>query len=262
MMMKEKNTQEKEKQDIPCCSICGKPKQEKVIRSGMTDSNGKPIKPIVVWISSCTCEADREIAEETRKKNVQRIKELRRIYKSAGFTRRQMGMRLRHLSNNDNKKLFTKWVKEFRPRKSKGMYFYGGVGNGKTTSASCIAKELVSKGYNKVYFYTMAQYLNAMQDTYRDDSKISYETLMKKWIEADVIFIDDFGREKYTEKRLENVFQFFDRLYANCTTFFVISNPENMLKIKEIPEFEAIFDRFSETLDKVVFANSSFRKQK
>lgn len=108
----------------------------------------------------------------------------------------------------------------------------------------------------------MAQYLNFMQETYAEESKISFSELTQKWFDADAIFIDDFGREKYTEKRLENVFQFFDGLYANRTTFFVISNPENMLRIKEIPEFEAIFDRFSETLEKVVFKGKSYRKQK
>ena len=41
-----------------------------------------------------------------------------------------------------------------------------------------------------------------------------------------------------------------------------MANPENVLRVKEIPEFEAIFDRFSETLEKVVFKAESMRKQK
>ena len=108
----------------------------------------------------------------------------------------------------------------------------------------------------------MAEYLNKMQATYKEGSKTTFDDLMQKWLEADAIFIDDFGREKYSDKRLENVFLFFDGLYNNCTTFFIMANPENVLRVKDIPEFEAIFDRFSETLEKVVFKADSMRKQK
>lgn len=117
-------------------------------------------------------------------------------------------------------------------------------------------------GYKNVYFFTMAEYLNKMQATYKEGSKTTFDDLMQKWLDADAIFIDDFGREKYSDKRLENVFLFFDGLYNNCTTFFIMANPENVLRVKDIPEFEAIFDRFSETLEKVVFKADSMRKQK
>ena len=142
------------------------------------------------------------------------------------------------------------------------MFLYGGVGNGKTTSASSIAKELVNKGYKKVYFFTMAEYLNKMQRTYSSKSEKEFDELMEEWFNADAIFIDDFGREKYSDKRLENVFLFFDGLYNNRTTYFIMANPENILRVKGIPEFEAIFDRFSETLEKVVFKAESMRKRK
>lgn len=235
------------------CQYCGKPKQEKII--------GKGEHSITIWVDSCTCVADMEKAEEQRKQNIARIKALRKQYKQAGFTRKQMGKRLRNLSC-EHKEEFCEWVKNFRPRKTKGMFLYGGVGNGKTTSGSCIAKELVNKGYKNVYFYTMAEYLNQMQQTYKEDSKISFADIMQKWFDADAVFIDDFGREKYSDKRLENVFLFFDGLYNNCTTFFIMANPENILRVKSIPEFEAIFDRFSETLEKVVFKGESLRKKK
>lgn len=232
------------------CKYCGKPKVKK-------DYDGK----FSVWLDDCTCVEDREKAEKTRIRNFYRFKALRKQYIEAGFTRRQRGHRLRNLTC-EHKKLFEKWVKDFQPRKTKGLFLYGGVGNGKTTSGSCIAKELVNKGYQNVYFYTMAEYLNKMQSTYSEGSKITFDELLHKWVNADAVFIDDFGREKYSDKRLENVFLFFDGLYNNCTTFFIMANPENILRVKNIPEFEAIFDRFSETLDKVVFEAESMRKAK
>lgn len=232
------------------CQICGKPKVKKEYGD-----------KIVIWVDDCTCVADKEKAEKQRKQNYYRFVALRKQYKEAGFTRRQRGHRLRNLTC-EHKELFEKWVKEFKPRRSKGLFLYGGVGNGKTTSGSCIAKELVNKGYKKVYFFTMAEYLNKMQQTYNAGTNITFDELLHKWVEADAVFIDDFGREKYSDKRLENVFLFFDGLYNNCTTFFIMANPENILRVKNIPEFEAIFDRFSETLDKVVFEAESMRKAK
>ena len=235
------------------CKYCGKERKQRMIGSGE--------HAITIWVDDCTCVEDKEKAEEQRKQNVARIKALRKQYKLAGFTRKQRGNRLKNLTC-EHKEEFIEWVKNFKPRKSKGMFLYGGVGNGKTTSGSCIAKELVNNGYQNVYFYTMAEYLNQMQNTYSDSTKIKFDDLMQKWFNADAVFIDDFGREKYSDKRLENVFLFFDGLYNNCTTFFIMANPENVLRVKSIPEFEAIFDRFSETLQKVVFKGDSLRKSK
>lgn len=136
---------------IPRCPYCGKPKRKKEMSANIKNLEGKVLKPIILWIDNCNCENEIKIREEIRKEKIKRIKELRKQYKSAGFTRRQLGIRFRHL-NNEHKEMFEKWIKEFKPRKSKGMYLYGGVGNGKTTSASCIAKELVKLGYKKIYF--------------------------------------------------------------------------------------------------------------
>lgn len=239
--------------DYMICEHCGKPKR----RQDYSFDGGQKIKTI--WLADCDCEEKIEQEELQRKKRLARYKELKKLYKQAGFTRRQRGLRFKRI-NCEHKDLFINWLKDFKPKKSKGMYLYGGVGNGKTTAGHCLAKELMNKGFNKVYFYTMAEYLNQMQQTYKANSNISFDDLMDKWFNADAIFIDDFGRERYTDKRLENTFLFFDGLYNNCTTFFVISNPENMLRVKQIPEFEAIFDRFSQSLDKVVFTGNSYRK--
>lgn len=238
---------------IEVCKYCGKPKEKKELPT----VEGR--RPLTIWLSTCDCEEKEEQRKANRVKRVARIKHLREVYKKCGFTRRQLGKRLKNLTCEHKDELL-EWTRDFKPRKSKGMYLYGGVGNGKTTAGSSTAKELVSLGFEKVYFFTMAEYLNKMQQTYSAKSPISFDDLMQKWFDADAVFIDDFGREKYSEKRLENVFLFFDGLYSNCTTFFVISNPENMLRVKEIPEFEAIFDRFSETLDKVIFKKKSMRR--
>lgn len=235
--------------DKNICPYCKKPK--------VTKKYGN----FSISIYDCDCLAKMEEAEENRKKNFLRFKALRKQYKQAGFTRRQLGHRLRNLTC-EHKEKFAEWVENFKPRKTKGMFLYGGVGNGKTTSGSCIAKELVNKGYKKVYFYTMAEYLNKMQRTYSAKSNKEFDELMEEWFNADAVFIDDFGREKYSDKRLENVFLFFDGLYNNRTTYFIMANPENILRVKGIPEFEAIFDRFSETLEKVVFEGVSMRKRK
>ena len=246
-------TAEKKDDEKRVCQYCGKAKEKKTIGTGE--------HTITLWVDTCDCVAKMEQAEEQRKKNLARFKALRKQYKQAGFTRRQLGHRLRNLTC-EHKEKFAEWVQRFKPRKTKGMFLYGGVGNGKTTSGRCIAKELVTMGYKNVYFFTMAEYLNKMQATYKEGSKITFDDLMQKWFDADAIFIDDFGREKYSDKRLENVFLFFDGLYNNCTTFFIMANPENVLRVKDIPEFDAIFYRFSETLEKVVFKADSMRKQK
>jgi hypothetical protein len=59
--------------------------------------NKKPLRPLTLWVSQCDCEQKEAERKERRKANIERIKELRKVYKQAGFSRRQLGMRLRHL---------------------------------------------------------------------------------------------------------------------------------------------------------------------
>ena len=245
------------------CQYCGSEKKPHDIVI-----QGEVIKTIYLY--DCDCfEKEQKRLEAIKEEEARKIAEFRnRVfkrfdlksnYKQAGFTRKLRGKRL--------KKLTCEFVKEanifinnFKPKQSKGLFLIGTAGNGKTTLAKCIGKELFSKGY-KIKTLNFTEYMNKLQLTYSSFNNLSFDGLLNEWTsECDLLIIDDFGREKYTEKRLENAFLFFDKIYNECTSYIITANPENITKLKDIPEFFALFDRLAETSTKLIFKKSSFRR--
>ena len=245
------------------CQYCGAEKKPHDIII-----KGEVLKTIYLY--NCDCfekqmEDDRKIKEEQNKKRdefrnrIFKRQQMKTKYKNSGFTRKLRGKRLKNLScefiNEAN--IF---INNFKPKKSKGLFLIGTAGNGKTTLANCIGKELFAKGH-KIRTFNFAEYMNKLQQTYSSSNAISFDGLLNEWTsECDLLIIDDFGREKYTEKRLENAFLFFDKIYNECTSYIITANPENITKLKDIPEFFALFDRLAETSTKLIFKKSSFRR--
>ena len=235
---------------ISKCETCGGKRTEK------TFFIGKNLKTILV--DSCNCLKIKREQEENLSIRVEKRRMLKARYKKALFTRKQRGMRLKNLTCEYKLKA-ENFVKNFSKRQ-KGLFFIGKTGNGKTTLANSIGKELLLKGYS-VLTMNFAEYLNKLQQTYSNKSEITFDELLEQWTnKTDLLIIDDFGRESYTDKRLENTFLFFDKLYNNCTTYIITANPENMAKLKNIPEFNALLDRLAENLHKVKFEKGSFRR--
>lgn len=93
-----------------------------------------------------------------------------------------------------------------KPEESKNLLFYGNVGLGKTYLSSCIAKEMLDKGYTVIY--SGASRLFAAYDDYRfgrmSDSE-DFEDMLKLVYDADLLIIDDLGVEMHGPSS----FQFF-----------------------------------------------------
>jgi DNA replication protein DnaC len=206
----------------------------------------------------CSCEKKEK---ERIEKWVEHHKQLERRYKRAGFSRKLRGYRLRR-NKCEHTAEAIKYVDNFKPFKSGGLFLIGSPGNGKTTLATCIGKELIKAGRN-VIMKTFNDYLGEMQRAeFSKDYKDKYWQL-EQWIKYnDLVIIDDFGREKYTENRLVNAFTFFDGLVSNCTSFIITANPESIARIKDLPEFSAVFDRIAGDCNKLIFKNASFRRNK
>lgn len=153
------------------------------------------------------------------------------------------------------------FVEGFRVRKSKGLFLVGPNGNGKSTLAAVICKELAYRGH-RVLFTTMTEMPDRMELGAGFNRAQQAQKLLKTLTAYDFVVFDDYGRENYTSVRLQNVFQIVDKLYTHQIPFCITTNQECFNRVAKIPELEAINDRISQALTKWDFERPSFRREK
>lgn len=151
------------------------------------------------------------------------------------------------------------YVEGFKPRSRKGLFLSGTNGNGKTTLAAVICKELAYRGY-RVLFTTMAEMLDRMEMGVGINRAATAQKVLKELVTYDFVMFDDYGRENYSALRLQNAFQIIDRLYTHRIVFGMTANPECMARFTKIPELEAIADRMAQVMMVWEFNNPSFRR--
>ena len=81
---------------------------------------------------------------------------------------------------------------------SQSLLFVGGTGLGKTHLSTAIAKVLIEKGYNVVYESAQNIFADFERDRFRDHYDQGYEMLGDRYLDADLLIIDDLGTEMVT----------------------------------------------------------------
>ncbi len=90
----------------------------------------------------------------------------------------------------ENLRYCIEYAKNFSEN-SPSLFFYGGVGTGKTFLSGCIARELLGKGVN-VAFDSLQNYLRDIENEYFGRAEgATLETLLG----ADLVILDDLGSE-------------------------------------------------------------------
>lgn len=230
------------------CKYCGKPYILKEFNDGK----------MKIPVPACTCIEDREKAEADLQARVEKRKLLKERLKAAGFPYDTRGRRLK---TRTCEHIDTAWeyVNNFQPKKRQGLYFVGKVGNAKTTLAVCIGKELIMKGY-KVKFVGFSQAIRILQSTYGNKNPLEFMEQVQEFAKYDLLIFDDFGREAYKDRTLTDVADFVNHIYSELTNVIITSNPEMVEKVKQIPDFEAMFDRFFQMTKRKDFKNTSYRR--
>lgn len=203
----------------------------------------------------CTCEEDAMKKTEEAEKEHERLRRISVLNLPAIFE----PYRLKDLTCEHSADA-QPYVEGFTPRRSKGLFIYGPNGNGKTTLAAVICKELAYRG-RKVLFTTMTEILDRMEMG-AGTRAATAQKVLKELVSYDFIMFDDYGRENYTPLRLQNVFQIVDRLYTHRVVFGITANPECMARFAKIPELAAIQDRLAQVLMHWEFSKPSYRRTK
>lgn len=251
------------------CSICGKPYKKKEFKMGE--------RIFGLELPACNCEAikfeeeqKRKVEEQRRSKIQDKIKELKKklncplmspLFEEKSFDRVEKLQDVIGWSS-DYKANFQKcieYAKNFDRYSSGGLFMVGKTGAGKTTLQACIIKELERKGK----FCLLIQF-STLLDLMIESINFNVETSIFQYYNTlaqfDYVVLDDIGREKYTEKRLEIAFRIIDNLMNNKVVVSLTGNPECIKKLSSIAEYKAIVDRLKDLCpNEMIFKNESFR---
>ncbi|WP_455046227.1 ATP-binding protein [Leptotrichia trevisanii] len=157
------------------------------------------------------------------------------------------------------------YCRHFKEAKSKGLglYLCGEVGTGKSFYSLCIFNELLKNDY-KVYRTTLNGIYQRIQSTFNNFNNLTEEKVFKDLLEADLIILDDLGKENISEtwgkSKLYTIFNFF---YEKEKSIIISTNLEK----EEIADFmdtqgnDALIDRFRERLDTLEFVWDSRRRE-
>ncbi|GCD13175.1 ATP-binding protein [Clostridium tagluense] len=131
--------------------------------------------------------------------------------------------------SNENKLAFKtceRYTEKFKELKTKGvgLLITGNYGAGKTHLAAAIAHVLIKQGYQPI-FGTLINLLGKIKSSYGDaHSKENEEQIINKYINCDLLIIDDLGKEKPTEWVLEKLYYVLNCRYENNEPVVITSN--------------------------------------
>ena len=142
---------------------------------------------------------------------------------------------------------------------SQGMAIIGRTGCGKTRAIALLLKRLISVDLVGVSTSLMVYYAGelerAIMGSFSNKAK-SYDDLMRKLETCGLLVIDDFGKEKFTERYEVSVFQIFEKRAANLKpTIFTTNYKGETLKARfsDQNNYEPFSRRLNEFCDRVVF---------
>ena len=107
----------------------------------------------------------------------------------------------------------------------------GGTGLGKTHHSTSVAKELVDKGYYVVYEIAQNIFADFEQDYFRDRYHDT-EMVSNKYLECDLLIIDDLGTEIVTKRSLSYLYNVVNTRLNKNLPIIISTN----LKGKEIAD--------------------------
>lgn len=134
--------------------------------------------------------------------------------------------------------------------KSRGAFFTGEVGTGKTFLASIIAQNFIREG-KSVKFGKVPDILNNFYSIYRGQSKLNEQDLLNELYTADLLVLDDFGLEKSTQFVGTTLCKILDARYNRLKSTTIITSNYSLSQIRD--KLDAPVDSESG----VVFLNGS-----
>lgn len=132
-----------------------------------------------------------------------------------------------------------------------GVYLYGSIGTGKTTAAELALMNLFDEGHESLKIVTAPQMISTIRKGYNMGSDV--EDYIRKFVNYEVLVIDDIGKESPTEDSLMLLYRVIDDRYkatkpTSCTSNYKRSELIERLGQSNKRTAQAIVSRLSESI--------------
>ena len=139
----------------------------------------------------------------------------------------------------------------------RNLYFYGTVGTGKSFLSCCIAKELMDRGYQVIYYSAGQLFDKFTSYRFRQELIEDWEQTI---FHCDLLIIDDLATESSSDYAKSKLFSLLNDRYVSRLSTIISSN----VTLNELDEHysERIFSRIISHYDLMKFTGPDIRIQK
>ena len=228
------------------CGVCGKPREHRF------KHNGRFVGCI------CQCEKDemeREEAERQRQRELDRVKELAAYYLVDERFHESTFDRFTASTPEDQRVLricrnYVEYFDEMLANNA-GLIFYGSPGTGKTFAASCIANALMERRVPVLVTSIVRLTANMFGDDLNE--------LLFRMNTARLLVLDDFGAERNTEFKAEQIFTVIDARYAAKKPMIITTNLTDFKTETDVRR-KRVYDRIFEVCTPIKMNGESKRR--
>lgn len=218
------------------CKYCGVKLYQRGVVFPMT-------KRVITWLDyeRCTCDKAKKYWEkhdrkqekikaqkEQEEENQKKIKYIEKLLGSSKIKKRFKNRTFDSFKIDktnkkayENSKLYADSFGKFK-EKGEGIYYSGSFGTGKTHLAVAIALELINKGI-PVICMTAIDLLAEIKRTF-DDYNMSEYQILKAYKQADLLVIDDLGKEYCSNWAITMLYDIINDRYERCLPTIVTTN--------------------------------------
>ena len=228
------------------CGVCGKPREHRF------KHNGRFVGCI------CQCEKEemeREEAERQRQRELDRVKELASYSLVDERFHESTFDRFTASTPEDRRvlRICRNYVEHFDEMlaNNAGLIFYGSPGTGKTFAASCIANALMERRVPVLVTSIVRLTANMFGDDLNE--------LLFRMNTARLLVLDDFGAERNTEFKAEQIFTVIDARYAAKKPMIITTNLTDFKTETDVRR-KRVYDRIFEVCTPIKMDGESKRR--